>query len=79
VRVQAQDAYVGLSAAKPATHAVHPIRHRVGGNGGTLDEQQAPAWHESLFRQAGANGNGALGGQEVRQAPNADKGNVGVL
>jgi hypothetical protein len=44
-----------------------------------VDEQQAPAWHESLFRQAGANGNGALGGQEVRQAPNADKGNVRVL
>jgi Ca2+-binding EF-hand superfamily protein len=46
---------------------------------GTLDERQALAWHERLFRQADTNGNGALTEREMRQALNANNGNVGAL
>ncbi|MGH8215194.1 MAG: EF-hand domain-containing protein [Rhodanobacteraceae bacterium] len=46
---------------------------------GVLDEQQALAWHERLFRQADADGNGELSKGEMRQALSANNWNVGSL
>jgi Ca2+-binding EF-hand superfamily protein len=46
---------------------------------GMLDEQQALAWHDRLFRQADTNGNDELSEEEMRRALNANNLNVGSL
>lgn len=46
---------------------------------GMMDEQQALAWHERLFRQADTDGDGELSKNEMRKALNANNWNVAWL
>lgn len=46
---------------------------------GVLDERQALAWHERLFRRADTNGDGQLSEEEMRRSLGANNLNVGAL